>query len=119
MGTKKKPKDTSLEMRTSESDLGLKLCEDCLSCNRLAQILKENLLCESSVPVVEVLSAEIKTSTQSMISRMNFLEEAIDNINNFSNINNFNNINNINNIKNINNISNINNINNITSININ
>ncbi|ESO04292.1 hypothetical protein HELRODRAFT_172649 [Helobdella robusta] len=79
MGTKKKPKDTSLEMRTTESNFCLKLCEDCLSCNkeRLTQILKKNLLCESSVPVVEVLSAEIKTSTQSMISRMNFLEEAV------------------------------------------
>ncbi|ESN90927.1 hypothetical protein HELRODRAFT_182519 [Helobdella robusta] len=79
MGTKKKPKDTSLEMRTTESDLGLKLCEDCLSCNReiLAQILKENLLCESSVPSEEwkLLAKNIEDSSQASIKQLEYYEK--------------------------------------------
>ncbi|ESO02987.1 hypothetical protein HELRODRAFT_173822 [Helobdella robusta] len=81
MERKKKPKDTVSELKCTDNDnLGLKLCEECMKCNReKLQILVETEKAASLDlgPSLEVYKSEMRDITHSMMSKMEILEKAI------------------------------------------
>ncbi|ESO11977.1 hypothetical protein HELRODRAFT_158358 [Helobdella robusta] len=81
MERKKKPKDTVSELKCTDNDnLGLKLCEECMKCNReKLQILVETEKVASLDfgPSLEVYKSEMRDITHSMMSKMEILEKAI------------------------------------------